>query len=173
MVEQDSSKCHFVYILQSMNPKHPNRTYVGYTNNPKRRLRQHNGEIKGGAKYTQIGRPYKFAACIGGFQSHSAALQFEWRCHNPAGCRKRKKKNQICYRYSNYAYLNRKFKKYTGMKRRRQIVEYILSLEKATSGAPLNKDQPLTIYWFDEVNMLDKCQIPHKQKVCSCLDEIK
>jgi len=29
-----------------------NRTYVGYTNNLKRRLRQHNGEIKGGARST-------------------------------------------------------------------------------------------------------------------------
>ena len=29
-----------------------NYTYLGITNNFKRRLRQHNGEIKGGAKYT-------------------------------------------------------------------------------------------------------------------------
>lgn len=29
-------------------------TYLGITNNSKRRLRQHNGEIKGGAKYTRM-----------------------------------------------------------------------------------------------------------------------
>lgn len=42
-----------VYILT--NPKH-NRTYLGATNNPKNRLRKHNGELKGGAKYTTIWR---------------------------------------------------------------------------------------------------------------------
>ena len=29
-------------------------TYLGITNNSNRRLRQHNGEIKGGAKYTRM-----------------------------------------------------------------------------------------------------------------------
>lgn len=40
---------YYVYLL-----KHEklNRTYVGITNNLKRRLRQHNGEIKGGARST-------------------------------------------------------------------------------------------------------------------------
>lgn len=38
-----------IYLLY--HPK-ANRTYIGITNNPKRRLRQHNCEIKGGAKYT-------------------------------------------------------------------------------------------------------------------------
>jgi len=29
-----------------------NKTYIGITNNMRRRIRQHNGEITGGAKYT-------------------------------------------------------------------------------------------------------------------------
>jgi len=39
----------FCYLLISNDKK---RTYIGSTVNIKRRLRQHNGEIKGGAKYT-------------------------------------------------------------------------------------------------------------------------
>ena len=33
-----------------------NKTYLGITNNLKRRIRQHNCEIKGGAKYTSINK---------------------------------------------------------------------------------------------------------------------
>ena len=40
---------YLVYVL--INTSH-NKTYVGITNNPTRRLRQHNGELVGGAKYT-------------------------------------------------------------------------------------------------------------------------
>lgn len=35
--------------------------YCGITTNLKRRLKQHNGEIKGGAKYTRGRRPCQFA----------------------------------------------------------------------------------------------------------------
>jgi predicted GIY-YIG superfamily endonuclease len=40
---------YMVYLLKNT---HNNKTYLGITNNHIRRLRQHNCEIKGGAKYT-------------------------------------------------------------------------------------------------------------------------
>ena len=43
------SKDYIVYLLY--HTLH-NRTYLGITNNKERRIRQHNGELKGGAKYT-------------------------------------------------------------------------------------------------------------------------
>ena len=43
-------KSYIVYLLINTTNNH---TYLGITNNPERRLRQHNGYIKGGAKYTQ------------------------------------------------------------------------------------------------------------------------
>lgn len=45
-----NSKEYMVYLLK--NTKN-SRTYLGITNNSLRTLRQHNGELKGGAKYTQ------------------------------------------------------------------------------------------------------------------------
>ena len=47
---------YIVYLLTNTNN---NYTYLGITNNSIKRLRQHNGEIKGGAKYTQNNRPWK------------------------------------------------------------------------------------------------------------------
>lgn len=39
-----------VYLLFNTHSKY---TYLGVTNNSEKRIRQHNGEIKGGAKYTK------------------------------------------------------------------------------------------------------------------------
>tara|TARA_B100001121_G_C18646439_1_gene601890 strand:+ start:1003 stop:1353 length:351 start_codon:yes stop_codon:yes gene_type:complete len=44
-------KSYIVYLLINTSNTN-NYTYLGITNNSIRRLRQHNGEIKGGAKYT-------------------------------------------------------------------------------------------------------------------------
>jgi predicted GIY-YIG superfamily endonuclease len=42
---------YIIYLLYNTNS---NYTYVGITNNPNRRIRQHNGELVGGAKYTKL-----------------------------------------------------------------------------------------------------------------------
>lgn len=68
------------YLLRSQNPKHPYKTYVGFTVNPHRRIRQHNGVLKhGGARRTRkSGRPWEFAVIVHGFPTQRMALQFEW-----------------------------------------------------------------------------------------------
>jgi predicted GIY-YIG superfamily endonuclease len=55
-------------------------TYVGATVDPDRRLRQHNGLIKGGAKATAR-KPgaWRRMCYVKGFPDNHAALQFEWR----------------------------------------------------------------------------------------------
>lgn len=59
-----------------------NRTYFGYTINIQRRIRQHNGQLKGGAKYTSRYRPWTIQFQICGFPSSHCALQFEWIIHH-------------------------------------------------------------------------------------------
>ena len=69
------------YILQSESS--PTSTYVGATVDMKRRIRQHNGEIKGGARRTRMRRPWNIFAIVSGFPDKISALQFEWRMHHP------------------------------------------------------------------------------------------
>ena len=74
-------KNHYVYLLQSINNK--NKTYIGYTVDPERRLRQHNREIKGGAKKTRKDYPWRMICYIGGFPDHKTALRYEWINNHP------------------------------------------------------------------------------------------
>lgn len=46
----------WVYILESETRQ---LTYTGTTSDPARRLRQHNGELTGGARSTARGRPWR------------------------------------------------------------------------------------------------------------------
>lgn len=62
----------YCYLLYSRN-----NTYIGATVNPDHRLRQHNGELVGGAKRTK-GHVWKRALYVSGFPDWRAALQFEW-----------------------------------------------------------------------------------------------
>lgn len=70
----------FVYCLVSNISR---STYIGATIDLDHRLRQHNKEIKGGARATSIirtqGQIWERACYVKGFPSWQAALQFEWR----------------------------------------------------------------------------------------------
>lgn len=82
-----SAACQYiVYILKSLAPRlhsSSGRTYVGLTNNLARRLRQHNGHIAGGARYTRAHRPWAVHATVEGFRDARDARQFEWYMHHP------------------------------------------------------------------------------------------
>jgi predicted GIY-YIG superfamily endonuclease len=54
-------------------------TYAGVSPDPVKRLRKHNGEISGGAKYTLSKGPgWRHICLVHGFQTKIQALQFEW-----------------------------------------------------------------------------------------------
>ena len=70
------TKQYFCYCLKSTVS---NRTYVGASVNPEHRLKQHNGILCGGAKYTKTNRPWELKIVVSGFSTWKEALQFEWR----------------------------------------------------------------------------------------------
>jgi len=54
-------------------------TYAGVSPDPVKRLRKHNGELVGGAKYTlSKGTGWEHVCLISGFQTKQQSLQFEW-----------------------------------------------------------------------------------------------
>ena len=97
----------YCYLLVSEDFK---RTYIGATNNPDRRLRQHNGEMSGGAKAT-AGRKWRRLLLICGFPDSIAALQFEWA----------------------FKYHSRKYG--SGIQNRIKGLKYLLESNKSTSNA--------------------------------------
>lgn len=69
----------YVYFLVADS----NATYIGATVDLDHRLRQHNGELKGGAHATSVkvsrGETWRRFCHVAGFPDWQAALQFEWR----------------------------------------------------------------------------------------------
>ena len=112
-------------------------TYVGVSNNVKKRLRAHNGEIKGGAKYTTSkGSGWKHICVIHGFPTKIESMQFEWALkHVPP-------------------------RNAGGMKNRIKKLLILLYKEKWTSKAPLSETMPLTIEWIDNSYRPDDICLP-------------
>lgn len=99
---------HYCYILYD---KLSNRTYVGYTVKPSRRIRQHKGLIKGGARYTtRKGGEWEYLAIIASPEfTNRTGLSFEWHV-------KHKKKYSVEGRIASVLETilnNKKFEDYT------------------------------------------------------------
>ena len=65
---------YFVYLLRCSDDS----LYAGVTTDPERRLRQHKGELPGGAKYTAAHPPAAYAA-LWQAEDRSAASRLEYR----------------------------------------------------------------------------------------------
>jgi len=84
----------YCYIVRI---KEKERTYVGYTIQPERRIKQHNGILKGGAKATSISNQWQFLAIITSDSplfTKCLALSIEWHLKHPEG----KKRGSFTYK---------------------------------------------------------------------------
>nr|QBK88665.1 MAG: GIY-YIG nuclease [Mimivirus LCMiAC01] len=83
----------YCYILTNTYESHKHRTYVGASNNPKRRIRQHNNIIKGGAKYTSAfgNHTWKYMVLLAGLPTKINALQCEWKLKHPENKKRTRK----------------------------------------------------------------------------------
>lgn len=68
-----------LYLLESGDGT---RTYAGITKHMKRRLRQHNGEIKGGARYTRSKQNWRLVCNVQLFNTDRQVRSLEWRVHH-------------------------------------------------------------------------------------------
>lgn len=82
----------WVYLLAATTS---NQTYIGMTNNVKRRLRQHNGELAGGAKYTTAGGPWELRFTYGPYKTRSIACRVEWRAKRFRGAERFKHREWV------------------------------------------------------------------------------
>ena len=146
---------YYCYILFQTNLE-SDLTYNGSTNNLVRRLRQHNGEIVGGAKATSGKGPWKYLTVIEGFIDHHDALCCEWRIKHPTG--------------------KKRPKKYCGKKGRADSLNLVLELENWTSKSTgLKSGHEYTLYILDELaNIIDQTKIKSNVNIKSIteLDEL-
>ena len=108
-----SDKSQYVYLLVSTSGS----TYVGATVDLDHRLRQHNKEIKGGARATSMkveqGETWQRHCYVSGFPTWQSALQFEWR----------------------WKQIHRRLPRGNPLINRMKALDILLSLDRSTSNA--------------------------------------
>jgi len=120
------------YIIQNNNC-----TYVGVSPDPVRRLRQHNGEIKGGAKYTlSKGAGWEHICLIKGFHNKIQSMQFEWAVKHVAPRDAGGRNNRIKKLYN------------------------VVNKSQWTSKAPPSEEVPLNIEWYIDDSTINEYEIP-------------
>lgn len=103
----------YVYWIMS-----GSRSYIGATVDPCRRLKQHNGQVPGGAARTSGRGPWHFEAVVEGFRTWKEALMYEWAAKR--ACR-------FC----------------RGVEARRNAILALNEKERWTSNSPPSCDVPL------------------------------
>ena len=137
---------YFVYCIHSKS-----RAYIGATVDAKKRLRQHNGELVGGALRTRGKGPWSFFCVIRGFRTWKEALQFEWA----------------------FKYYTRRCR---GLSTRKIALEELMKRERWTSNSPLSSDVPLEVEYsptqygappenYEDTTMRPHDKPPRKKKV--------
>jgi len=117
--------------------KNGSYTYAGVSPDPVKRLRKHNGEISGGAKYTTSKGPgWNHICLVKGFPTKIEALQFEWAVkHEPP-------------------------RNVGGIKARIQKLYKVLCKEKWTSKSPYADTMPLELKWLDKKSVDETVNLP-------------
>lgn len=117
-----------VYII-----KNKRFTYVGASPDPHKRLRKHNGELCGGARYTKrIGTGWSHVCIVYGFNKIQA-LQFEWAV-------KHAKVPGV----------------QTGVHHRINQLHLVVNSTNWTSNAPKSNTVPISIEWLTEITDIQK-----------------
>ena len=66
------------FLCYALTDASQRRSYTGITNCWERRIRQHNGDLAGGARYTKCGTQWRPLFKVHGFATHRGVLRFEW-----------------------------------------------------------------------------------------------